>query len=77
MDVNSSFLNGVLEEEVYVDQPHGFEGNEYLTKVYRLNKSLYGLKKAPRAWYKRIDTYLIKSGFNRSQNEPILYTRTD
>jgi hypothetical protein len=45
--------------------------------VYRLKKALYVLKRDPRAWYNRIDTYLIKSGFNRSQNEPTLYTKTD
>jgi hypothetical protein len=77
MDVKSTFLNGVLEEEVYVDQPPGFEVKEHPTKVYRLKKALYGLKQAPRAWYNRIDAYLIKSGFNRSQNEPTLYTKTD
>jgi hypothetical protein len=77
MDVKSSFPNGVLEEEVYVDQPPGFEVKEKPTKVYRLKKSLYGLKKAPRAWYIRIDTYLIKSGFSKSQNEPTLYTKMD
>jgi hypothetical protein len=42
-----------------------------------LKKAFYGLKQAPRAWYNRIDTYLIKSGFNRSQNKPTLYTKTD
>jgi hypothetical protein len=77
MDVKSTFLNGVLEEEVYVDQPHGFEVKEHPTKVYRLKKALYGLKQAPRSWYNRIDTYLIKSGFSRSQNEPTLYTKID
>jgi hypothetical protein len=77
MDVKSTFLNSLLEEEVYVDQPPGFEVQEHTAKVYRLKKSLYGLKKAPRAWYIRIDTYLIKSGFSRSQNEPTLYTKTD
>ena len=76
MDVKSSFLNSFLEEEVYVNQPPEFEVQEKPTKVYRLKKSLYGLKKAPRAWYIRIDTYLIKSGFNKSQNEPTLYTKT-
>jgi hypothetical protein len=45
--------------------------------VYQLKKAMYGLKKAPRAWYNRIDTYLIKSGFSRSQNEPTLYTKTN
>ena len=77
MDVKSSFLNGVLEEEFYMDQPPGFEFKEQPAKVYRLKKALYGLKQAPRAWYNRIDTYLIKSGFSRSQNEPTLYTKRD
>jgi hypothetical protein len=77
MDVKSSFLNGVLEEEVYVDQPLGFEVKEKPAKMYQLKKALYGLKQAPRAWYSRIGTYLIKSGFSRSQNEPTLYTKTD
>jgi hypothetical protein len=45
--------------------------------VYRLKKSLYGLKQAPRAWYNIIDTYLIKSGFSRNENEPTLYTKID
>jgi hypothetical protein len=62
---------------VYVDQPPGFEVQEQPAKVYRLKKALYGLKQAPRAWYNKIDTYLIKSGFNKSQNEPTLYTKID
>jgi hypothetical protein len=70
MDVQSSFQNGVLEEEVYVDQPPGFEVKKKPTNVYQLKKALYGLKKYPRAWYTIIDTYLIKSGFSISQNEP-------
>jgi hypothetical protein len=56
MDVKSAFLNGVLEEEVYVDQPPRFEVQEQSAKVYRLKKALYGIKQAPRAWYNRIDT---------------------
>ena len=64
MDVKSAFLNGYLEEEVYVEQPQGYEvpGQEH--KVYRLKNALYGLKQAPRAWYSRIDSYLTENGFH-------------
>ena len=77
MDVKSTFLNGYLEEEVYVEQPQGYEvlGQEH--KVYRLKKTLYGLKQAPRAWYSRIDFYLTENGFHRSESEPILYTKVN
>ncbi|CAL8999891.1 unnamed protein product, partial [Prunus brigantina] len=75
LDVKSAFLNGVLEEEVYVDQPDGFVVEEAEDKVYRLRKALYGLKQAPRAWYSEIDTYLIHCGFHRSSSEATLYVR--
>lgn len=58
MDVKATFLNGVIEEEVYIEQPEGFETNEKQTHVRRLKKSLYGLKQEPRAWYGQIDNYL-------------------
>ncbi|KAK9148869.1 hypothetical protein Scep_007626 [Stephania cephalantha] len=75
-DVKSTFLNGELHEEVYVAQPEGFEkGNE--TKVYILRKALYGLKQAPRAWYSKIDGYLQKNGYTRSENEPTLYVKKE
>jgi hypothetical protein len=51
MDVKSAFLNGPIKEEVYVEQPSGFEDSEYPNYVYKLSKALYGLKQAPRAWY--------------------------
>ncbi|CAM8924227.1 unnamed protein product [Rhodiola kirilowii] len=63
MDVKSTFLNGVLEEEVYVDQPPGYAQRGKENNVYKLKKALYGLKQAPRAWYARIDTYMLENGF--------------
>ena len=58
MDVKSAFLNGVLEEEVYIEQPQGYEVKGEEDKVLKLKKALYGLKQAPRAWNARIDKYL-------------------
>ena len=77
MDVKSSFLNGVLKEEVYVEQPLGYKvaGEEH--KVYKLKRTLYGLKKAPRAWYNRIDSYLMSNGFSKSDGEPTLYINAE
>ena len=56
MDVKMTFLNGVIEEEVYIEQREGFETHDQKTHVCRLKKVLYGLKQAPRAWYSRIDS---------------------
>ncbi|XP_051132654.1 retrovirus-related Pol polyprotein from transposon TNT 1-94 [Andrographis paniculata] len=72
-DVKSAFLNGDLQEEVYVSQPPGFENNE--EKVLRLHKAFYGLKQAPRAWYNKIADFLQKVGFEKSPNEPTLYIK--
>jgi hypothetical protein len=63
IDVKSAFLNGVLEEEVYVRQPPGFESEKYRHHVYKLRKALYGLKQAPRAWYGRLRGFLFERGF--------------
>ncbi|KAK8921022.1 hypothetical protein KSP39_PZI020059 [Platanthera zijinensis] len=76
LDVKSAFLNGELTEEVYVQQPQGFEKKDEEEKVYRLHKALYGLKQAPRAWHQNIDAYFIKEGFIRSSLEPTLYIKT-
>src|SRR5262249_35059733 len=71
--VKSAFLNGILEEDIYVDQPQGFE--QGTNQVYKLHKALYGLKQAPRAWNSRIDTFLQMSGFNRSLSDTTLYIK--
>ncbi|MCI31310.1 retrotransposon protein putative Ty1-copia subclass, partial [Trifolium medium] len=63
MDVKSAFLNGPLEEEVYVLQPPGFEIQSEKDKVYKLDKALCGLKQAPRAWNRMIDEFLQREGF--------------
>lgn len=74
MDVKSAFLNSYLNEEVFVEKPQGFviQGMEHI--VYRLKKVLYGLIKAPRDWYSRIDGYFHQYGLSRSKSEPTLYT---
>ncbi|CAL2234204.1 unnamed protein product [Prunus armeniaca] len=76
LDVKSAFLNGVLKEEVYVDQPDGFVTTNYEDKVYKLKKALYGLKQAPRAWYEEINAYLVSCGYVRSTSEATLYCKT-
>ncbi|KAK6149485.1 hypothetical protein DH2020_017010 [Rehmannia glutinosa] len=65
MDVKSAFLNGLLEEEVYVEQPPGFEQKTIGDKVYKLKKALYGLKQAPRAWYDILSQFLTDNGFTK------------
>ena len=57
MDVKSAFLNGFIEEEVYVKQPPGFENPKFPNRVFKLQKAFYGLKLAPRAWYDRLKTF--------------------
>jgi hypothetical protein len=59
MNMKNAFLNGVIQEEVYVRQPLGFENPEYSNRVYKLLKALYGLKQVPRAWYARLKTFLL------------------
>jgi hypothetical protein len=73
MDVKTTFLNGVIEEEVYIEQPRGFEVEDRNTHVYRLKKALYGLKQAPRVWYGRIDSFLTSLGFTKSKDDSNLY----
>ncbi|KAD2804925.1 hypothetical protein E3N88_38302 [Mikania micrantha] len=74
-DVKSAFLNVVLNEEVYVSQPPSFEKKGQEEMVFKLHKALYGLKQDPRACYSRIDGYLVRHGYKRSQSEPTLYIK--
>ena len=73
MDVKTTFLNGVIEEEVYIEQPQGFEVEDIKTHVCMLKKALYGLKQALRAWYGRIDNFLTSLGFTKSKVDSNLY----
>jgi hypothetical protein len=73
MDMKMTFLNGIIEEEVYIQQPEGFEVQGRDSHVCRLKRALYGLKQAPRAWYSRIDSYLQGMGFTKSEEESNLY----
>lgn len=73
MDVKTTFLNGVIEKDVYIEQLEGFETHERHTHVCKLKKSLYGLKQAPRVWYGQIDNYLQQLGFIKSDADPNLY----
>ncbi|KAJ3676254.1 hypothetical protein LUZ60_003666 [Juncus effusus] len=75
MDVKSAFLNGVLEEEVYVEQPPGYVKSGKERKVLKLRKALYGLKQAHRAWNARIDTHFKETGFTHCPYEHALYVK--
>ena len=73
MDVKTAFLNGEVEEEVYIEHPDGFVIHGKESHVYNLNKSLYRLKQGPQAWYAIIDNYLQKLGFLKSDADSNLY----
>jgi hypothetical protein len=73
MDVKSAFLNGLLQEEAYVEQPPGFEDPNFPNHVYKLHKALYGLKQAPRAWYERLTDFLLKNGFEIGKADSTLF----
>ncbi|GJT10602.1 putative ribonuclease H-like domain-containing protein [Tanacetum coccineum] len=75
MDVKTAFLNGDLQEEVFVSQPEGFEDQDNPTHVYRLKKALYGLKQAPRAWYDTLSKFLLANHFFKGAVDPTLFTR--
>ncbi|GJU30728.1 retrovirus-related pol polyprotein from transposon TNT 1-94 [Tanacetum coccineum] len=75
MDVKSAFLNGFINEEVYVAQPLGFIDFEKPYHVYKLKKALYGLKQAPKAWYDRLKAFLIKHEYNMGMVDDTLFLK--
>ncbi|KAJ1687189.1 hypothetical protein LUZ63_018579 [Rhynchospora breviuscula] len=75
MDVKSAFLNGWIDEEVYVQQPPDFVDHFNPDHVFKLHKTLYGLKQAPRAWYGRLCTFLLDNGFARGKMDTTLFTK--
>ncbi|KAJ9536507.1 hypothetical protein OSB04_un000344 [Centaurea solstitialis] len=77
MDVKSAFLNGVLHEEVYIEQPEGFVDPDFPDHVCILDKALYGLKQAPRAWYETLTNHLLSKGFKRGTNDTTLFLKKE
>ncbi|GJW73009.1 putative ribonuclease H-like domain-containing protein [Tanacetum coccineum] len=77
MDVKSTFLYGIIDEEVYVSQPPGFVDAKFPKKVYKVVKALYGLHQAPKAWYATLFTFLLKSGYKRGTIDKTLFIKKD
>ncbi|GKD27892.1 putative ribonuclease H-like domain-containing protein [Tanacetum coccineum] len=77
MDVESAFLYGTIDEEVYVTQPPGFIDPKYPKKVYKVVKALYGLHQAPRAWYATLSTFLLQNGYRRGAIDKTLFLKKD
>ncbi|GJR78172.1 putative ribonuclease H-like domain-containing protein [Tanacetum coccineum] len=75
MDVKSAFLYGKIKVEVYVCQPLGFEDPEFTDRVYKVEKALYGLHQAPKAWYETLSTYLLENGFQRGTIDKTLFIK--
>ncbi|GJT61884.1 putative ribonuclease H-like domain-containing protein [Tanacetum coccineum] len=77
MDVKSAFLYGTIEEEVYVCQPPSFEDLQFLDKVYKIEKALYGLHQASKAWYETLSTYLLENRYRRGNIDKTLFIKKD
>ncbi|GKG22279.1 retrovirus-related pol polyprotein from transposon TNT 1-94, partial [Tanacetum coccineum] len=77
MDVKTTFLNGNLQEEVYVSQPDEFVDSDKPNYVYKLKKAFYGLKQVPRAWYDMLSSFLISNDFSKGSVDPTLFIRRE
>jgi hypothetical protein len=77
MNVKTTFLNGEIEEEVYIEQPERFVIHNKKSHVCRLKKALYGLKQVPRAWYEKMDGFLMSLSFSKSVVDPNQYYHID
>ncbi len=75
MDIKSAFLNGFIDEDVYVEQPHDFENHEFANHIFKLTKALYGLKQAPRAWYERLSNFLLQNDFSKEKVDTTLFVK--
>jgi hypothetical protein len=74
MDAKVIFLNGVIQEEVFVRQPSGFKNSKYPNRVYKFLKALYGLKQAPRVWHAMLKTFLLENGYIMGSIDKTLFT---
>ncbi|GKC69754.1 zinc finger, CCHC-type containing protein [Tanacetum coccineum] len=77
MDVKTAFLNGDLDEEIYMKQPEGFVMPGHESKVCKLKKSLYGLKQAPKQWHQKFDDVVLSNGFSLNQADKCVYSKFD
>ena len=77
MHVKTPFLNGVVEEEVYVEQPLSFETHDKYSHVCRMKKSLYSFKHASKTWYDRNESFLSNLGFTKSKADSNLYYKVE
>ena len=77
MDVKTVFLNGELDEEIYMDQPEGFVVHGQEHKVCKLDKSLYGLKQAPKQWHEKFDNLIISNGFKVNESDKCIYYKSE
>ena len=73
LDVQNAFLHGILEEDVYMKQPPGYEDKLQPHHICKLDKAIYGLKQAPRAWYSRLNDKLLQLGFQASKGDTSLF----